>query len=50
MSVYKKINKVRKPRVQISYDVEDGGQSVKKEIPFVVGVLGDFSGNPEASL
>ena len=50
MSVYKKIDKVRKPRVQISYDVEDGGQSVKKEIPFVVGVLGDFSGNPEAPL
>jgi len=50
MSVYKKIDKVRKPRVQISYDIEDGGQSVKKEIPFVVGVLGDFSGNPEEPL
>lgn len=46
-SIYDKVNKVRKPRVQISYEVEDGGKSVKKELPFVVGVLGDFSGNPE---
>lgn len=49
-SVYKKIDKVRKPRVQISYEVEDGGQTVKKELPFVVGVLGDFSGNPQTPL
>ena len=46
-SVYKKIDKVRKPRVQISYDLEDGGQSVKKELPFVVGVMGDYSGHSE---
>lgn len=44
-SVYNKIKKVRKPRVQISYEVEDGDKSVKKELPFVVGVMGDFSGN-----
>jgi len=49
-SVYNKIKKVRKPRVQISYEVEDGGSSVKKELPFVVGVLGDFSGNPSKPL
>ncbi|QEK39913.1 type VI secretion system contractile sheath small subunit [Candidatus Sneabacter namystus] len=45
-SIYDKIKKVRKPRVQISYEVEDGGATVKKELPFVVGVLGDFSGKP----
>jgi len=49
-SVYDKIKKVRKPRVQISYEVEDGGKSVKKELPFVVGVLGDFSGQPTKPL
>jgi type VI secretion system protein ImpB len=49
-NIYDKIKKVRKPRVQISYDLEDGGASVKKELPFVVGVLGDFSGNPTKPL
>lgn len=49
-NIYKKLDKVRKPRVQITYDVEDGGASVKKELPFVVGVLGDFTGNPEKAL
>lgn len=44
-SIYKKLDKVRKPRVQISYDLEDGGQTVKKELPFVVGVMGDYSGH-----
>lgn len=44
-SVYKKLDKLRKPRVQISYDLEDGGQTVKKELPFVVGVMGDYSGH-----
>lgn len=49
-NVYNEIKKVRKPRVQISYEVEDGDKSVKKELPFVVGVLGDFSGNPDKPL
>jgi type VI secretion system protein ImpB len=49
-NVYTKITKVRKPRVQISYEVEDGNASVKKELPFVVGVMGDFSGNPTKQL
>jgi type VI secretion system protein ImpB len=44
-NIYNKIKTVRKPRVQISYDIDDNGVSVKKELPFVVGVLGDFSGN-----
>ena len=45
MSFQKKISKTRKPRVHITYDVDDNGATVKKEIPFVVGVLGDYSGN-----
>jgi type VI secretion system protein ImpB len=45
-SIHKKLERVRKPRVHISYEVETGGATVKRELPFVVGVLGDFSGNP----
>lgn len=44
-SVYKKLEKVRKPRVHLSYEVETEGASIKKELPFVVGVMGEFSGN-----
>jgi len=40
------LDRVRAPRVQITYDVETGGAIEKKELPFVMGVLGDFSGNP----
>jgi type VI secretion system protein ImpB len=40
----------RKPRVHITYDVEIGGATVKRELPFVVGVVGDFSGNPTGPL
>lgn len=47
-SVHKKLNRVRKPRVHISYDVETEGATLKKELPFVVGVMGDFSGDPSA--
>ena len=43
-SVQKKLNRVRKPRVHITYDVETEGATVTKELPFVVGVIGDFSG------
>lgn len=35
----------KKPRVHITYDVEVGDATVKKELPFVVGVLGDYSGD-----
>lgn len=45
-SVYDKLNRVRKPRVHITYEVETEGAEVLKELPFVVGVLGDFSGDP----
>lgn len=42
------LSRVRKPRVHITYDVETNGAPVKKELPFVMGVVGDFSGNPTA--
>ncbi len=49
-SVQHKLDRVRKPRVHITYDVEIGDAMVKRELPFVVGVLGDFSGNPTKKL
>ena len=49
-SVHDKLNKVRKPRVHIKYDVETEGAVVSKELPFVVGVMGDFSGDPTSPL
>ena len=49
-SVHGKLSRVRKPRVHITYDVETEGATVVKELPFVVGVLGDFSGNPTEPL
>jgi type VI secretion system protein ImpB len=47
-SVQKKLQKVRPPRVQLTYDVEKGDAIEQKEIPFVVGTLGDFRGQSEA--
>lgn len=47
-SVQKRLGKVRAPRVQMSYDVEIGDAMENKELPFVVGVVGDFGGNAEA--
>ena len=49
-SVHGKLSRVRKPRVHITYDVETEGATVVKELPFVVGVMGDFSGNPTEPL
>lgn len=49
-SVNKKLERVRPPRVHISYDVEVGNAIEKKELPFVMGVLGDFTGQPEEPL
>jgi type VI secretion system protein ImpB len=49
-SVQKRLQKVRAPRIQLTYDVEKGDAIEQKELPFVVGVLGDFSGNPEEPL
>jgi type VI secretion system protein ImpB len=49
-SIHDKLERVRKPRVHITYQVETEGAMVEKELPFVVGVLGDFSGNPTQPL
>jgi type VI secretion system protein ImpB len=46
-SVQKKLQKVRPPRVQMTYDVEVGDAVEQKELPFVAGVLGDFAGQSE---
>ncbi len=45
-STQHKLDRVRAPRVQLTYDVEIGDAIEKKELPFVAGVLGDFSGKP----
>jgi len=45
-SLQHKLDRVRPPRVQITYDVETGGAIQKKELPFVVGILADLSGKP----
>lgn len=44
-SVQKKLQKVRPPRIQMTYDVEIGDAIESKELPFVMGVVGDFGGN-----
>lgn len=49
-STQKKLERVRPPRIQISYEVETGGAIEMKELPFLMGVLGDFSGNPTEPL
>ena len=49
-SLQKKLDRVRPPRVQIKYEVYIGDAMEMKELPFVMGVLGDFSGKPEKAL
>lgn len=49
-SVHDKLNRVRKPRVHISYEVETEGAQIQRELPFVIGVMGDFSGDPTQPL
>lgn len=49
-SIHDKLGRVRKPRVHITYDVQVGGAIEAKELPFVVGVLADLSGNPKETL
>ena len=44
-SIHDKLKRVRKPRVHITYDVETGGAEQTKELPFVMGVMGDYSGD-----
>lgn len=49
-STQHKLDRTRKPRVHITYDVEVGDAMEVKELPFVVGVMADLSGNPEEPL
>lgn len=49
-SIHKKVGRVRPPRVHITYEVETEGAVRVQEVPFVVGVMGDFSGNPTEAL
>jgi len=49
-STQHKLDRVRPPRVHITYDVEIGDAIELKELPFVMGVLGDFSGQPTEAL
>jgi len=49
-STQHKLDRVRSPRVHITYDVEVGDAIEVKELPFVMGVLGDLSGQPEQPL
>lgn len=46
-SLQHKLDRVRRPRVQITYDVQVGDAQIKKELPFVVGVLADLAGHPD---
>jgi type VI secretion system protein ImpB len=49
-STQHKLDRVRSPRVQITYDVETGDAIEMKELPFVMGVLADLSGKPAEPL
>jgi type VI secretion system protein ImpB len=49
-SIQEKLKRVRPPRVHITYDVETEGAKVVKELPFVMGVIADLSGNPTKPL
>jgi type VI secretion system protein ImpB len=49
-SIHNKLTRVRKPRVHITYEVETEGAVVVKDLPFVVGVMADLSGQPTEPL
>jgi type VI secretion system protein ImpB len=49
-SLQHKLDRIRRPRVQITYDVETNGAMQRVELPFVVGVLADLSGQPKEPL
>ncbi|HMK87655.1 MAG TPA: type VI secretion system contractile sheath small subunit [Steroidobacteraceae bacterium] len=49
-NIYDKLERQRRPRVHIKYEIETGGATVERELPFVVGVMGDFSGNPTQAM
>ncbi len=46
-SIHDKLKRVRSPRVHITYDLETNGQKAEKELPFVMGVMGDFTGQQD---
>ena len=48
-SIHDKLKRVRKPRVHITYEVETEGAEMLRELPFIVGIMGDFSGDPTAA-
>jgi type VI secretion system protein ImpB len=50
LSTQHKLDRIRPPRVQITYDVEIGGAIEKKELPLVIGVLADLAGKPDSPL
>ena len=49
-SVHDKLARVRKPRVHITYEVETEGAQIERELPFVMGIMGDFAGDPSEPL
>jgi type VI secretion system protein ImpB len=49
-SIHEKLSRVRKPRVHIKYEVETEGAQVERELPFVMGIMGEFSGDPTKPL
>jgi type VI secretion system protein ImpB len=49
-SIHEKLKRVRKPRVHITYEVETEGAEILRELPFVLGIMGDFSGDPTEQL
>ena len=49
-SIHKKLEKVRPPRVHVAYDVEIGDAIESKELPFVMGVMADLTGQPSEPL
>ena len=49
-SVHDKLARVRKPRVHITYEVETEGAQIERDLPFVMGIMGDFAGDPSEPL
>lgn len=49
-SIHNKLDRNRPPRVQIKYEVHTGDAIQMKELPFVLGVMANLSGNPEEPL
>jgi len=50
MSIQAKTGRVRPEIMHIEYKVEVGDAIVKRELPFLVGVMADLSGQPKAPL